>query len=248
MEALLHRTSRSLSLLTLMLIAVLLAAAGFVTAAIAMSAMDQSVDRTLQASAARMAETVQSSSESENGSEDGTTGGEDGATGGQAAPPVGTVGGETDERPPEASDTFFLVLDQNGNVIANPQRVGLAGLPNPDAVNAALTSVSGEDWRTVDVGGVHVRLLTQRLSSDEAGLSYLLQSGYVLTLHDEQTAQMLMSATSKTPPIPVENPFFIKCKVDARRRTRLSPHACKRAATFAPVLLSILGVRENHSI
>jgi len=176
-----------------MLIAVLLAAAGFVTAAIAMSAMDQSVDRTLQASAARMAETVQSSSESENVSEDGTTGGEDGATGGQAAPPVGTVGGETDERPPEASDTFFLVLDQNGNVIANPQRVGLAGLPNPDAVNAALTSVSGEDWRTVDVGGVHVRLLTQRLSSDEAGLSYLLQSGYVLTLHDEQTAQMLMT-------------------------------------------------------
>ena len=179
METLIHRTSRSLALLTLVLIAILLAAVGFVTAAVAMNATDQSVDRTLRASAVRMADSVAGAGESE----DGTVG--DGTTTG--------VGGETDERLPEASDTFFLVLDQNGALMANPQRVGLNGLPNTDAAAAALNSVSGEDWRTVDVGGVHVRLFTQRIAGEDDSAPFLLQSGYVLTLHDEQTAQVLVT-------------------------------------------------------
>jgi len=180
MEALIHRTSRSLAALTLILIAVLLAAVGLITAAVAIKATDESVDRTLQASAARMADSVRGSTESEDG-----TAGDDG----NSTP----VGGEGDEHPPEASDTFFLVLDQGGNVVANPQRVGLAGLPNTDAVNAAVGSVSGEDWRTVDLGGVRVRLFTQRVTGEDSASSAVLQSGYVLTLHDEQTAQMVMT-------------------------------------------------------
>ena len=182
MEALIHKTSRSLALLTLILIGILLAAVGFVTAAVAVNATDQSVDRTLRASAARMADTVSNGTgESEDGA---TTGGEDG---------TGSAPGSETDSPPEASDTFFLVLDQNGNIVSNPQRVGLAGLPNTDAATAAINSVSGEDWRTADVGGVHVRLFTQRIAGEDNSAVSVLQSGYVLTLHDEQTAQMLMT-------------------------------------------------------
>src|SRR6187431_2293600 len=132
MEELIRKTSRSLAMLTLLLIAILLAAVGFVTAAVAMNATDQSVDRTLLTSAARMADSVSGAGESEEG---------------QAS--------EADEHPPEASDTFFLVLDGNAKLLANPQRVGLTGLPNADAVAAAMASPGGQDWRTVEVGGVN---------------------------------------------------------------------------------------------
>ena len=170
MEALIHRTSRSLALLTLALIAFLLAGVGVTTAAVAINVNDQSVDRTLQASADRMLDAVHGSEPDEAGSE-----------------------GEFSERVPEASDTFFLVLDASGNVIANPQHVGLSGLPNTDAVSGALTSSSGADWRTVVVDGVRVRLLTQRVATEDSNARTVLQSGYVLTLHDEQTWQMLMT-------------------------------------------------------
>jgi len=170
MEELIRRTSRSLALLTLALIAILLAAVGLVTAAVAMNATDQSVDRTLTNSAARMADSIAGAGESEEGQ----------------------TSDEADEHPPEASDTFFLVLDGSGNLVSNPQRVGLTGLPNADAVNAAMSSANGEDWRTVEVGGVNVRLLTQRLTGED-GAASVLQSGYVLTLHDEQRSQVLIT-------------------------------------------------------
>lgn len=174
-ESLIRQTSTSLAVTTLLLIATLLAAVGVATAAVAIRTTDQAVDSSLTASAARMADTIHSSGE--DGSESTGTGGE---------------GTESDERAPESSDTFFLVLDQSGALVANPGRVALAGLPDLAAASAAAGSATGEDWRNVDAGGVPVRLLTQRVAIEDGAFA-ILQSGFVLTLHDEQTSQILMT-------------------------------------------------------
>jgi len=58
--------------------------------------------------------------------------------------------GTTDERPPGSSDTFFLILDPSGGVVANPQRVALTSLPSAEA--AAVSVTGAEDWRTVEAG------------------------------------------------------------------------------------------------
>ncbi len=103
-------------------------------------------------------------------------------------------GGERDtdaDREPQAADTFFLYLDAAGDLVTAPVNMHLTGLPDQAAVAAA--SVSGEDLRTVTVGGVRVRLLTEKLSeADEqsSGVAYL-QAGFVLTLNDEQAATLL---------------------------------------------------------
>jgi signal transduction histidine kinase len=98
---------------------------------------------------------------------------------------------EPEDQPPAASDTFFLVLDAQGQLLSNPRRVLLAGLPNTAAASAAMAS--GEDWRTVYADGAPVRLFTKRVSDGHGGPPALLQSGMVLTLQDVQRNQILMT-------------------------------------------------------
>jgi signal transduction histidine kinase len=107
------------------------------------------------------------------------------------APSPGAIplGTETDELPPASSDTFFLVLDAGGGVTANPGRVALRDLPDAAAVAGA--RANGEDLRTIDVGGVKIRLLTQPIPAGAAPAGGYLQSGFVLTLQDEQTMLLL---------------------------------------------------------
>jgi signal transduction histidine kinase len=79
-----------------------------------------------------------------------------------------------------------LVLDPSGNVVANPQNVVMTGVPNADA--AAVAAGGSEDWRTVDADGTHVRLLSAPMYALDGSISGVLQTGFVLTAHEEQQA------------------------------------------------------------
>jgi len=114
---LLTSTRRRLALVTLVLIGALVLAIGAATAFVATRALDQDVDRVLEQSA--VAESQRLAGELPSG-------------GGDAS----------DERPPEASDTFFLVLDPSGNLVSNPSGVPRQGLPDEEAVAAPMASTS----------------------------------------------------------------------------------------------------------
>ena len=102
------------------------------------------------------------------------------------ATPAPVAGGTTDERPPESSDTFFLVIDTAGHVTANPQHVQVTGLPDTDAIAGALGG--REDWRTVSADGIRIRLLTEPMRGLDGAISGALQTGFVLTAQEEQQA------------------------------------------------------------
>jgi signal transduction histidine kinase len=95
--------------------------------------------------------------------------------------------GETDEGLPAAADTFILVLDRQGSVVSNPSRIRLLGLPATTALPA-----TGEDLRTVNADGLSVRLLTMPVTHDGIVAGYV-QGGFVLTLHDRQSASLVTS-------------------------------------------------------
>ena len=95
---------------------------------------------------------------------------------------------------PAASDTFLFYLDPGGTVVADPSRVALAGLPDQAAV--AVTRSVGRDLRTVEAGGVSVRLLTVPIIAHDGGtVAGYLQAGYVLTLHNRES-ESLVAATA----------------------------------------------------
>ncbi|MGZ3631361.1 MAG: sensor histidine kinase [Candidatus Limnocylindrales bacterium] len=168
-ERLLVATRRRLFLVTFGLVALLVVSIGVVTAVAGLRALDADVDRALEASAAA---------------------GVARAEGGLPAP---SEGGETEEAP-AAADTFLLYLDAGGKLVANPSGVALSGLPDEAAV--AATAANGRDLRTVDAGGVPVRLLTLPVTGSEEGgatsstVGYV-QAGFVLTLHDRQSASLV---------------------------------------------------------
>ncbi len=150
--SLLARTRRRLALGTLVVVGALVLALGAATALIGTSILDQEVDRALQAAATAYL---------------GRLGGETPSDGGEAA----------EIREPQAADTFFLVLDASGSLVANPSGIALASLPDVAAVVAARTA--GRDLRTVDLGGTRVRLLTLPVAEDRATTGWL-QTGIVL--------------------------------------------------------------------
>ena len=90
------------------------------------------------------------------------------------------------ERPPESSDTFFLIINTAGQVTANPQHVQVTGLPDADAIAGALAG--SEDWRTVSADGIRIRLLTEPMHGLDGSILGALQTGFVLTAHEEQQA------------------------------------------------------------
>jgi signal transduction histidine kinase len=162
---LLARTRRRLALGTLAVVGALVLVLGVATAVVGITILDQEVDRALEAAATAY---------------------------------VGQLGGETQQEEhegteshePQASDTFFLVLDGSGAVLANPSGVPLVGLPDAAAVDAARSS--SRDLRTVDVGRTRVRLLTLPIGEDGSPVGWL-QAGIVLTLHDRQAQALALA-------------------------------------------------------
>ncbi len=110
-----------------------------------------------------------------------------------ATAPTGLGLLDADESQLESFQTFFMVLDKNAAIISNPQQIRLAGLPDADAAAAATTTTKRDDLRSVTVGGVHVRLLTERVVNSRGEIVALLQIGFVLTQHDQQTSTMLIT-------------------------------------------------------
>jgi signal transduction histidine kinase len=164
----LDQTRRRLQAMTLGLLILLVAGIGAATALIGLAQQDAGVDRSLEVTAT-----------SAIGHLDGEL-------------PAAQESG--DEQAPAPADTILLYLDPRGALVAMPSHVGLAGLPDTAAVDAA--KVSGRDLRTVLVGGVRVRLLTLPITGSQEGqggvIGYL-QAGFVLTLHDQQEASLLWS-------------------------------------------------------
>jgi signal transduction histidine kinase len=199
------------------LLVALVAATGITTAVLAARLIDASIDRSLETGASAalaqlhesrgdsvdpgtsvvIGQPAASDSESENESDPGEA--QPTAAPGNAAPsaaigaPSPGAPTDSDDHPPAAADTFFLYLDQAGNVIGNPERVTLAGLPIRDAITSA--ALTGRDLRTVDLGTVRVRLLTIPVGADDdpTGQIRTLQAGFVLKLHDEQMDTLLRS-------------------------------------------------------
>ncbi len=170
---LLARTGRRLTLLTLGLLAALVVGIGVTTVIAARAALDSSVDRALETSASA------------------TLSGLDGEL-----PTAGDgESGDTAEHAPAAADTFFLVLDPGGTVVADPSRVTVSGLPDLAAVSAARSG--GRDLRTVFAGGLHVRLLTlpivSRRTGEGSGPVGFVQAGFILTLSDQQSAALILA-------------------------------------------------------
>jgi len=163
--SLLARTRRWLALGTLAVIGALVLALGAATAIVGTSILRSEVDRALvAASDAYLAQ-----------------------LGGEV---LSEEGEESEGHQPQASDTFFLVLDVNGALVANPSGVPSDGLPDQAAVDAA--RATGSDLRTVDANGTRVRLLTAPIEEDNTAVGWL-QTGTVLTLHDRQTQALVMA-------------------------------------------------------
>jgi signal transduction histidine kinase len=158
-------TGRRLYATTLALVAVLVLGIGVTSALAAMRALDADVDRALTSAAEATVARLGSELPHEGGSN------------------------ETDEVPPGSSDTFVLVLDPTGRILADPTGAKLKGLPVLDGI--ALPAQPSGDIRTVNLGGVSVRLLTLPVGS-LAHPEGWVQAGLILTLHDAQSRSLVM--------------------------------------------------------
>ncbi len=164
----LDETRRRLQAITLGLLVLLVAGIGAATAVIGLAQLDADVDRSLEVTATTAIAHLD----------------------GELPAPQES----SDEQAPAPADTIVLYLDANGALVALPSHVGLAGLPDQAAVAAA--RATGRDLRTVLAGGVRVRLLTLPITGSQDGQGSVigyLQAGFVLTLHDEQSATLLWS-------------------------------------------------------
>ena len=157
-------TRRRLALVTLLMVGALVLAIGAATAFVATTALDQDVDAALQQAA--QAESARLAGEL-----------------------PAAVGDEGDHRPPESSDTFFLILDPNGTLVSNPSSVPRQGLP--DAAAVASARAAGSDLRTVNDGTVPIRLLTIPIGAAAHPAGWL-QAGFVLTLHERQSSSLVV--------------------------------------------------------
>jgi signal transduction histidine kinase len=164
-DPLLRATRRRLAVTTLLLVGALVVLLGAASAVLGLRALDDSIDRALDQAATAEAQSF--------GGEVPTAGGDEG-----------------DERAPQASDTFFLVLDPQGTVVQNPSNVPRGGLPDAAAVSAA--RVAGSDVRTVHVAAGVVRLETVPIGAASAPQGWV-QAGYVLDLHDEQSRSLVVA-------------------------------------------------------
>jgi signal transduction histidine kinase len=203
-DRLVTAAQRRLAITTLVVLAGLLVSVGATTAILAARQLDASVDRTLEAAAQAEIDRLRESSATGPAASEGAGPGE--SEGGQGdegeASPVPTIAptrapaprpssADADDHIPAAADTFFLYLDSAADIVANPERVALTGLPDRAAASSAATT--GRDLRTIQAGAVRVRLLTLLVPAGDGASPpfHALQAGFVLTLHDEQVDTLL---------------------------------------------------------
>jgi len=163
---LLASTRRRLTIVTLTLIALLVLGIGAATAFVGLRALDADVDRALTASVDAAIASLDKELPQSDGSD------------------------ELSEITPAVADTVLYYLAPDGTLVADPSRAVLPGLPDQAAAVAAATY--GSDLRTIDAGGVPVRLLTKPVAADggTAPIGFV-QGGFVLTLHDEQSGSLI---------------------------------------------------------
>ncbi len=159
-------TGRRLYITSLLLIALLIVGIGVTTGLAALGALDADVDRALEATARTAL-----------GRLDGEL-------------PVAQESDESAEVAPASADTFVLYVSPTGEIVSDPSRVALPGLP----VAAALSEASrvGTDLRTVELGGVSVRLETLPIGPPSRPTGFV-QAGFVLTLHDAQSTSLVVA-------------------------------------------------------
>jgi signal transduction histidine kinase len=167
-DRLLRRTRRRLFATTLALLTLLVVGVGAATVIVATSALDSDVDRALKAAVAAQVTALAG----ELPADEATT--------------------ETTEHPPVVADTVLLVLDPKGKVLVNKTGQALPGLPDPSAIASTPGTATGADVRTVDAGGVEVRVITMPVVADGKPVGYV-QGGFDLTLHDQQSRSLAMA-------------------------------------------------------
>lgn len=163
---LVRSTGRRLFASTLALVALLVVGVGVVTTVAGLAALDGDVDRALA------------------GTVDATLATLDGEL------PAASEQPETDEAPAGQSDTFVLDVAPDGKVVANPSRVALTGLPVVAAMDSARGT--GRDLRTVELGGISIRLLTATIGPIARPVGFV-QAGFVLTLHDRESRSLALT-------------------------------------------------------
>ena len=164
-DRLLRRTRRRLFGVTLGLLTLLVVGVGAATVVVVTSALDADLDRALEA--AVLAQVAALNGELPSGEE-------------QA---------EAAEHTPAVADTVLLVLDPKGKVLLNRTGETLPGLPGLGAVADA---AHGPDIRTVETGGVEVRVLTVPILQDGSPTGFV-QGGFDLTLHDQQSRSLMLA-------------------------------------------------------
>ncbi len=162
-DPLLTATRRRLAITTMALIGMLVLVLGVASVFFGLRALDNGVDQALHQAVTAEAQRLE----------------------GEMPAPGGDEG---DEHAPQGSDTFFLVLDSQGQLVSNPSNVPLGGLPEEAAVEGARTS--GSDVRTVEAQVGPVRLETVPIGSASAPQGWV-QAGYVLTVHETQSRELV---------------------------------------------------------
>jgi signal transduction histidine kinase len=168
-DRLIASTRRRSFATTLALLVLLVVGIGAATALVGLQALDADVDQALRSSTAAAVAGLDGELPQVN---DGSS-------------------NESDEATPAAADTFLLILDPGGSVVSNPSRIPLVGLPD----RAALPGATGEDLRTITADRLSVRLLTLPVVHEGALVGYV-QGGFVLTLHDRQSASLVASVAA----------------------------------------------------
>ena len=165
-ERLLVRTRRRLFVTTMALLTLLVVGVGTATAFVGLRALDGDVDRALLDSVHNRANAP--------------------------APELatGTVDAGDSELPQGDADTFLLVLTKGGSVVENRSGYPLAGLPDKDAVDAAIAD--GSDVRTISAGGIDIRLYTIPVVTD-GSVAGFVQGGIRLTLHDRESRTLVLT-------------------------------------------------------
>jgi signal transduction histidine kinase len=90
---------------------------------------------------------------------------------------------------PQSGDTFYLVLSPDGNVLANPLNVSIAGLPDPE--EAAAAASSGESWTDLTAGGNEYRIHSRAIR-EEGEATAVVQVGRSLEEHERQLQSVLL--------------------------------------------------------
>jgi signal transduction histidine kinase len=170
------RLRLQLTLWYVAVLAIILLSVGGVVYWLVARSLDDQVDSALKEVNHQTAEVLRVSAATPEGSEqpEGDEGeGEHSGPGGDEADEYGAI--LTERLLGSGGDVLPVVLDTEGNVIANPRDVNIDELPIDDALAGA--GDDGHDQRDATAGESHVRLLTEQVSAPNGELA-----GYVITL------------------------------------------------------------------